>query len=72
MTQQKANIPQDIPSHVIDPTLLLETMSELVEHLMEAHQAEIDNNHYGDDAADCSYCEVLERARAILRSHGIE
>jgi hypothetical protein len=54
------------------PESTVELMSELVDHLSEAHQDEIDNDHHGDDAAGCSYCDTLRRARDVLKSHGLD
>lgn len=39
-------------------------ISDLKEHLTEAHQDEIDNEHYGDSS--CSYCETIEEAQAFI------
>jgi len=45
----------------------LETM---VEHAKEAHQHEIDKNHYGDKQP-CSYCEDIKVANeAIAKARG--
>jgi len=39
---------------------------ELVDHLTETHQDEIDRSHYGDEHGTCSYCRTMDEARAWL------
>lgn len=45
---------------------LLEVCKNLWGDLKEEHQDEIDNNHNGDDPADCSYCDDLQAAEAAI------
>jgi hypothetical protein len=41
---------------------LIAAAPDLLAYLKEAHQEEIDNNHYGDGSKDCSYCRAIASA----------
>jgi len=38
----------------------------LLSDLAEAHQHEIDSNHYGDGPDGCSYCKDIKIAKSII------
>lgn len=44
---------------------ILACLSKLSEYLHESHRDEVDNDHHGD-VGECSYCQALEEADAIL------
>ena len=46
---------------------VIATMKLLRDYLLEAHDDEIRKNHYGDGRAGCSYCDAIEKARALAR-----
>jgi len=51
-------------------TDMREALETMVEHAKEAHQHEIDKNHYGDKQP-CSYCEDIKVANeAIAKARG--
>ena len=43
---------------------LLDTIETLADFLAEAHAEDKAADHYGDDR--CSYCEAIDKARALL------
>lgn len=43
----------------------LECMDQLTDFLTEAHQDELDRNHYGDSPSNCSYCEAMKEAKEV-------
>lgn len=43
---------------------LLSVLENLIGHLTEAHQDELNNNHHGDSS--CSYCAEIAKARALI------
>lgn len=45
-----------------EPALIIETLRD---YLIETHQEEIDNKHYGDKT--CSYCDAIKEANAFLK-----
>jgi hypothetical protein len=45
---------------------ILDSLVEVTEMLREAHQDEVENNHYGDGPEGCSYCKAIRRAEAII------
>lgn len=47
---------------------LRDSTRTLMAYLQEVHQEEIDNHHYGDQQAKCSYCIEIDRARKLLES----
>jgi hypothetical protein len=42
----------------------LGTMAALLE---ETHADELENNHYGDAARECSYCRAIRAARQLVK-----
>lgn len=42
-----------------------------LEFFQEMHREELDNNHFGDVASGCSYCEWLHDAREYLQREGL-
>ena len=45
---------------------LLECVKTLKENLEEAHQDELQTNHFGDGPDGCSYCEAIKQANDLL------
>ena len=43
---------------------LLNLLRDMKDFLKEAHQEEIDNDHYGDDS--CSYCDKIKEAEELI------
>ena len=43
-----------------------EILRTLANYLEETHREEIDNDHYGDDREQCSYCQAIKAARELL------
>jgi hypothetical protein len=54
-----------VPIPAVSETLCstIETLSDLLE---EAHADEVNNDHGGDDPAECSYCNAIKTAREII------
>ena len=51
---------------------LLGQINELQACLAESHEEEVDEQHYGDDPAKCSYCRILGEARESLLEHQLK
>jgi predicted nucleic-acid-binding Zn-ribbon protein len=49
-----------------DALELLEALETLVFDLTEAHEAEIMDDHGGDDPESCSYCQDIARAQRLI------
>ena len=51
---------------------LADSLLQMTDHMEESHQYEIDNEHRHDDlvACPCTYCEAIDRARAIIKDVG--
>lgn len=50
---------------------LTDCLNRLIEDLTEAHQDELDRNHYGDKSGSCSYCrDIAEAKQAIEEARG--
>jgi hypothetical protein len=41
-------------------------LEQAIEYLQETHQDEILNEHYGDDRATCTYCQLIDDAKKAL------
>lgn len=37
-----------------------------VDYLIEAHEEELNNDHYGDGEDNCSYCQFIGKAKYLL------
>lgn len=46
---------------------LEKALTKLTDYLIEAHEDEIRNSHFGDGAKGCTYCKEISKARKILR-----
>ena len=57
---------KDIRDLLEERNLLLKLLEKFSAHLTEAHEEELNNNHFGDDPADCSYCRIIAEANALL------
>ena len=45
---------------------ILEAVALLTEYLEEAHQDELDNNHYDDEPGTCSYCHAIAKGKEAM------
>lgn len=69
--------PEEILS-AIDSALILKdeiknltgACAEITNYLIDTHRDELDNNHYGDGQADCSYCKAIKHAQRSLKNIG--
>jgi len=46
----------------------LTVIRRLAAYLREAHQDELDNDHYGDGPEGCTYCAALAEADLFLKA----
>lgn len=46
---------------------LLDSQETLLSLLQEAHQAEVDDGHGGDNPKDCTYCQAISEAVKLLQ-----
>lgn len=45
---------------------LKDMLETAVDYMIEAHEEELNNNHYGDSEGDCSYCQFIGKAKHLL------
>jgi hypothetical protein len=60
-----------VASEVSAAPELLEALENMTEFMVEVHENEIENDHHGDNAKDCSYCKSISNAnKAIAKAKG--